>query len=80
MFLLVAGKNSQIATSPRRITRHHGKGPMDDIGGTIKNLQESKIGARCYRHTFYEAAVHFVPKVPEHELLVEPDDMESESK
>ena len=63
---------------------HHGKGPMDGIGGTIKNMvfTQVKSGRVIINSTeeFSVATNKFVPSIAtlfqkEKDLLCEPDDM-----
>ena len=62
--------------------RHHGKGPMDGVGGTIKNVifRKVKLG-QIVVHTpkeFSDAALKFVPSIitvflPRSDEIVEPE-------
>ena len=65
---------------------HHGKGPMDGIGGTIKNVVFRQVKSRKVVINspieFCEAANKFVPSIkclyqPESSLLEEPYDIEN---
>ena len=62
--------------------RHHGKVPMDDVGGTIKNVIFRKVkSAEIVVHTpkeFFDAAMKFVPSIftmylPRSDKIVEPE-------
>ena len=66
---------------------HHGKGPMDGIGGTIKNVvyRKVKTGKVIVNSAkeFHEAANKFIPSIKslfQTELLKEPADIESAPK
>ena len=61
---------------------HHGKVPMDDVGGTIKNVIFRKVkSAEIVVHTpkeFFDAAMKFVPSIftmylPRSDKIVEPE-------
>lgn len=62
---------------------HHGKGPMDGIGGTIKNVvyrnvKSGKILVNSAKE-FCDAANKLVPSITllfQTELMDEPDDIE----
>ena len=65
--------------------RHHGKGPMDGVGGTLKNVVFRKVKSGqtvIYNpQDFVEASRQFVPSItteflPKEEEIVEPDDIE----
>ena len=66
--------------------RHHGKGPMDGIGGTVKNLVFRHVtSGKVIRNTPEEFA-HYADKVcegvnplylPKEEILEEPGDTET---
>ena len=62
--------------------RHHGKGPMDGVGGTIKNVIFRKVkSGQIVVHTpkeFSDAAMKFVPSIitvylPRSDEIVEPE-------
>ena len=66
--------------------RHHGKGPMDGIGGTLKNVVYRKVKSKqvvIYEpKDFAKAASKFVPSVqtvylPSESEITEPEDIES---
>ena len=69
--------------------RHHGKGPMDGVGGTIKNLvYRDVMSNKCMIRNAEEFSEH-VNKIvsgitsiylPESELLMEPEDIEDAPK
>ena len=62
--------------------RHHGKGPMDGVGGTIKNVIFRKVkSGQIVVHTpkeFSDAAMKFVPSIitvylPRSDEIIEPE-------
>jgi len=69
--------------------RHHGKGPMDGIGGTLKNcVYRDTMSGKCFINTPMEFAEYADKTVkgitslylPADEVLVEPDDIEMSPK
>ena len=69
--------------------RHHGKGPMDGIGGTVKNVVFRKVKSgqvMIYSpREFCEAVNSFIPSIlaaylPETENIVEPRDIEASKR
>ena len=68
--------------------RHHGKGPMDGVGGTIKNVIFRKVkSGQIVVHTpkeFSDAAMKFVPSIitvylPRSDEIVEPESIHQAS-
>ena len=64
--------------------RHHGKGPMDGVGGTLKNMVFRKVkSGQIVINTpkdFTDAAIKFVPSIttiflPKEDEIKEPDDI-----
>ena len=69
--------------------RHHGKGPIDGVGGTVKNVTFRKVKSSqvviCSPQGFSEAVKTFVPAIyavylPESEKIIEPKGIESSRK
>ena len=67
--------------------RHHGKGPMDGVGGTIKKVTFQKVkSGQIVAHTpkgFSDAAIKFVPSIitvylPRWDEIVEPESIHQE--
>ena len=67
---------------------HHGKVPMDDVGGTIKNVIFRKVkSGQIVVHTpkeFSDAAMRFLPSiitvyVPKSDVIVEPESIHQAS-
>ena len=61
--------------------RHHGKGPMDGVGGTVKNVVFRKVKSGQVvinsSQEFSDAVKSFVPSInavylPESESIIEP--------
>ena len=89
VFKLLAGINSSIKLTWCYNERHHGKGPMDGIGGTIKNcVYRDVMSGKCVINTPKEFADHVEKSVkgvtslylPVEDVLVEPDDIEVSPK
>ena len=68
---------------------HHGKGPMDGVGGTVKNVVFKKVKSGQVvinsPQDFSEAVKSFVPStnivyLPESESIIEPKDTECTKK
>ena len=65
---------------------HHGKGPMDGIGGTVKNVvyrqvKSERVTINSVRD-FFNAANRFVPSITslyqeESDVITEPDDIKN---
>ena len=69
--------------------RHHGKAPMDDVGGTLKNrIFRNMISEKCFiqnAEEFFNYANTVVKGItsaylPKNDLLTEPDDIEEAPK
>ena len=69
--------------------KSHGKGPMDCVGGTVKNiiLRKVKSGFSTIDSPFefHQAVLKFVPSIksvylPDADVLNEPENIEQESK
>lgn len=61
---------------------HHGKGPMDGIGGTIKNVKSGKVVVNSAKE-FCDAANRLVPSITslfQTDLLKEPEDINKAPK
>ena len=85
VFKLLAGINSSINITWCYNERHHGKGSMHGIGGTIKNcVYRDVMSAKCVIDKPKEFAEHAEKVVkgitslylPAEDVLVEPDDIE----
>ena len=69
--------------------KSHGKGPIDGVGGTVKNIIFRKVKSGLVTinspFEFYESVKNFVPSIhsiylPDNEVIVEPKNIEQESK
>ena len=69
--------------------RSHGKGPMDGVGGTVKNIIFRKVKSGFVTidspFEFHQAILKFVPSIksvylPDTDVLNEPENIEQESK
>ena len=86
MFKLVSAYQPDLSLEWHYNEAHHGKGPMDGIGGTIKNdmvFRQVKSGKIIINSAedFYNAANQFCPSKttlfqPAGEIMSEPDDIE----
>ena len=88
VFKLLSNYRSDLSIEWHYNEAHHGKGPMDGIGGTIKNVvfRQVKCGKIIVNSAkdFCDAANSFVPSITslfqkEKDLLCEPEDIEKSS-
>ena len=84
VFKLLADYRPDIQVEWNYNEAHHGKGPMDGIGGTVKNVvyRQVKSGNVTTNSAkqFFDAANRFVPTITtlfqkEEDVLAEPDDI-----
>ena len=89
VYALVSQIDSKVEVNWYYNERHHGKGPMDGIGGTIKNKVYRDVMSKKYLITNAKDFAEYANKtingttsicMPVNELLTEPDNIENVPK